>query len=72
MSCSELYTVNIVTVCVKQNRAITTHAHNRAAIQNQQEQELVTILCCQKQDKLQLLRMFGQHFIKRVNPPSVQ
>ena len=57
---------------VTQNRAITTHALNRASIQSQQEQERITMLCCQKQVKLQLLRMFGQHFIKRIIPPSGQ
>jgi hypothetical protein len=66
MSCSELYFINIVTFCVRQYRAITTHALNRASIQSQQEQELVTMLCCH------LLRMFGQHFIKHINPPRGQ
>jgi len=72
MSCSELCFINIVTVCARKNRVITTHALNRASIENQQEQELVTMLCCQKQVKLQVLRMFGQHFIKRINPHSGQ
>jgi hypothetical protein len=72
MSCSELYFSNIVTVCVRQNHAIAIHALNRASIQSLHEQELVTTLCCQKQVKLQLLRVFGQHFIKRINPPSGQ
>lgn len=66
MSCSELHFINIVRVCVRQNRAITTRALNRASIQSQQEQELVTMLYCQ------LLPMFGQHFIKRINPPRGQ
>jgi len=72
MSCSGLYFINIVTVCARQNSAVTTHALSRASIESQQEQELVTILCCQKQVELQLLRMFGQHFIKYINPPSGQ
>jgi hypothetical protein len=71
-NCLVRHCTNIVTVCARQNSAVTTHALNRASIERQQEQELVTILCCQKQVKLQLLRMLGQHFIKYINPPSGQ